>query len=83
MADCVWLEELVAPLVRVLAELQLPVAMTYQSRSRRVDELLFGELRERGFAVARVAAASEGLRRAAERIQLLWMEPPAERGARP
>ena len=83
VADCVWLEELVAPLVRVLTELQLPVAMTYQSRSRRVDELLFGELRERGFAVARVAAASEGLRRAAERIQLLWMEPPAERGARP
>lgn len=52
-ADCVWLEELVAPLVATLEAATAvsgggapppPVLLTYQSRSARVDALLFGLL---------------------------------------
>lgn len=53
VADCVWLEELVPPLVNVLEMLltqqdnnEAMVIMSYQSRSRRVDALLFGLLRK-------------------------------------
>mmetsp|Transcript_35740 Transcript_35740/g.90161 ORF Transcript_35740/g.90161 Transcript_35740/m.90161 type:complete len:141 (-) Transcript_35740:133-555(-) len=46
-ADCVWLEHLVAPLVAALEALvdgRTKAIIAYQSRSARVDELLFGLL---------------------------------------
>ena len=50
-ADCVWLEELVTPVVQAL-ELSAAgphdrVLLAYQSRSSRVDAALFGLLRQR------------------------------------
>lgn len=54
-ADCVWLEELVLPFVSALALAAAAPAdralLSYQSRSERIDELLFGLL-ERSFEVA-------------------------------
>lgn len=50
-ADCVWLEELVQPFVAALeAAAAAPgnrALLAYQSRSARVDDLLFGLLRRR------------------------------------
>lgn len=52
-ADCVWLEELVEPFVRALEAATeaggARVLMAYQSRSARIDDLLFGLL-ERTFS---------------------------------
>ena len=48
-ADCVWLEELVVPFVRALEAVaaqhpETKVLMAYQSRSQRVDDVLFSLL---------------------------------------
>ena len=50
-ADCVWLEELVVPFVRALEAVAAAhpgtrVLMAYQSRSQRVDDVLFSLLEE-------------------------------------
>ena len=49
-ADCVWLEDLVQPFVSTLELAVRPgdrALLAYQSRSSRVDQLLFGLLRRR------------------------------------
>lgn len=87
-ADCVWLEELVPPFA---AALELAVAarpggralLAYQSRSSRVDELLFGLLRRRFDVEAAAPLPGEPPRGC---IDLFWLTPkgdPAEDGSGP
>lgn len=74
-ADCVWLEELVRPFVRTLQAVCSPgtqVLMAHQSRSRRVDELLFGVL-EQAYLVDMVQLLPGELDRG--KVQLYRMQP--------
>lgn len=78
-ADCVWLEELVQPFVATLEEIikkagsiRTKVLLGYQSRSQRVDDLLFGLLKKL-FTIQ----AAEKLPEEPERgkIEISWLEP--------
>ena len=72
-ADCVWLEPLVQPFVACLASVAGPtsrVLMAHQSRSNRVDSLLFGLLGE-AFETEPVPRLDGEPDRG--RIELLWL----------
>ncbi|KAI8102053.1 hypothetical protein M9434_007112 [Picochlorum sp. BPE23] len=61
-ADCVWLEELVEPFVETMTLISKynPTCvffLSYQSRTRRVDRLLFDSLRRNRFVVEEVDMA--------------------------
>jgi len=59
--DVVWLEDLVEPFINTLDAISnknpnCVILMSYQSRTRRVDDMLFLGLSERGFATQAVPA---------------------------
>lgn len=61
-ADCVWLEELVDPFVHTMTLISQynPTCvffLSYQSRTLRVDRLLFGSLRQHSFVIEEVDLA--------------------------
>lgn len=78
-ADCVWLDELVAPFVATIEKLikeagsiETRVLLGYQSRSQRVDELLFGLL-TRNFSMEMAEMlAGENDR---GKIEVYWLRP--------
>jgi len=75
-ADVVWLEPLVNPLVSTLTQIAqasgpyVRVLLAYQSRSRRVDEILFNSLAEQFYKEEAPLLPSEPDRGA---IQLYWL----------
>lgn len=78
-ADCVWVESLVAPLVSALEKmvtgagcLETRVLLGYQSRSARVDELLFGLLKE-SFRIEPAQVLDGEPDRG--KIELFWLHP--------
>ena len=78
-ADCVWVESLVAPLVstfelvvRGAGSAETRVLLGYQSRSDRVDELLFGLL-ERSFIIESIEVLDGEPDRG--KIDLYWLKP--------
>ena len=78
-ADCVWLEELVPPFVATLEEIikksgsiRTKVLLGYQSRSQRVDDLLFGLLKKSFTIVAAEKLPGEPER---GKIEVSWLEP--------
>lgn len=57
LADVVWLEELVQPLVSVLSAMAKPttaILLSHQLRTTRTDELLWSTLADKGFRVNKV-----------------------------
>lgn len=77
-ADCVWLEELVAPFVAALEAVATTpadaVLLAYQSRSTRVDGLLFGLLQRR-FEVRPAPELPPGAAGLPPLIDLYMLEP--------
>jgi len=76
-SDCVWVAELVAPLVATLVAVVGPttrVLMAHQSRSARVDALLWGQLHARFDRVPAAPLPGEPARGA---LQLFWLTPRA------
>jgi hypothetical protein len=79
-ADCVWLEDLVGDFVATLEELirkagsmETRVLLGYQSRSQRVDDLLFGLLKKNFTIEATVPLAGESYGRG--KIEISWLHP--------
>lgn len=81
-ADCVWLEKLVQPFVSALELAAAGPAdralLAYQSRSERIDDLLFGLL-QRSFEVANVPLLPGEPPRGP--IDLYWLTPKPAAGA--
>jgi hypothetical protein len=78
-ADCVWLEELVPPFVATIEKIikeagsiETRVLLGYQSRSRRVDDLLFGLLKKTFNIKVAETLAGEGDR---GKIDIRWLRP--------
>jgi protein N-lysine methyltransferase METTL21C len=79
-ADCVWLEDLVLHFVATLEELirkggsiETRVLLGYQSRSQRIDDLLFGLLRENFRIDEAEMLAEEKYGRG--KIEISWLSP--------
>lgn len=83
LADCVWIEPLVLPLVSTLEAVvrmggpTCRVMMAHQSRSRRVDELLFGAL-EPNFTIKEVERQAGEPDRG--KIDVYWLLPKVDLG---
>ncbi len=79
-ADCVWLEDLVPPFVTTLEKLiknagstDTRVLLAYQSRSSRVDDLLFGLLKT-SFSIEE-AELLVGEQYSRGKIEISWLRP--------
>lgn len=77
-SDVVWLEELVEPFIDTLDRItetnpRCIILMSYQSRTRRVDEMLFEGLSGKGF-VSRAVPVVEDLEPPRRKIQLFRIQ---------
>lgn len=74
--DVVWLEELVDPFIDTLDRItkknpECRILMSYQSRTRRVDDMLFGGLAKKHFSVVPVPCVENEPPR--QKIELFWV----------